>query len=124
MNENLSNKDWETLSAYLDGELSKNDRKKLELRLYSDQELQNALGDLGKLRQLLRSRASLRAPRNFFLNQAQYERVVKQDMQRTGLPIWGLATAVASFLLLLSGFDQARCSSSVHSPAIWLIRWI
>ena len=67
MTTRISPKEWEALSAYLDGQLSANDRIHLERLLTERPEMRVALKDLRSTRDFLRSQPSLRAPRNFTL---------------------------------------------------------
>ena len=64
---NLSDRDLEMLSAYLDGEISGKDRERLEARLLVDEDLRNTLEELQRTRQVMRSLPSMRAPRNYFV---------------------------------------------------------
>jgi anti-sigma factor RsiW len=67
MTTRISNRDWEALSAYLDGQLNPKQRARLDTRLQDSAELRTALDQLRKTRTLLRSQPRLRAPRNFTL---------------------------------------------------------
>ena len=64
----ITPRDWESLSAYLDGQLAAKERQKLESRLETDQDLQAALEGLRRTRSVLRSQPRMRAPRNFTLS--------------------------------------------------------
>ena len=64
----LSNREWEALSAYLDGELSARERARLEAALESNSELRAAMEDLRRIRTILRNQPPIRAPRNFTLS--------------------------------------------------------
>ena len=70
MKERISRGDIETLSAYLDGELSSGDRARLETRLHTKPELRVLLVSLQQTRAVLRNTPCLRAPRNFTLTPA------------------------------------------------------
>jgi anti-sigma factor RsiW len=67
MTNKISSRDLESLSAYLDGELSLKANQRLEARLESEPQLRSALEDLRRTRTLIRSAPALRAPRNFTL---------------------------------------------------------
>lgn len=67
MTKNISQKDWEALSSYLDDQLSAKQRARLEARLQSSSELRTALKELQVTRAIIRSEPKLRAPRNFTL---------------------------------------------------------
>lgn len=68
MNNSLSPRDYEQLSAYLDGEISSKERSQLEARLREDRDLSQALLELRQTRTVLRSLPRLRAPRNYTLS--------------------------------------------------------
>ena len=61
----ISDRDWEAISAYLDGELNPKERARLDARLQANADLRAALEDLRRTRTVLRSQPRLHAPRNF-----------------------------------------------------------
>mgnify|MGYP005824245345 CR=1 FL=1 len=61
----MKTRDWQRLSAYLDGELSERERRALEERLAQDTELAAALEELSKTRSLLRELPRRTVPRDF-----------------------------------------------------------
>jgi hypothetical protein len=63
----ITPREWEAISAYLDGQLAQKERAHLEARLQSSAELRSAMEDLRTTRTLLRSQPKVRAPRNFTL---------------------------------------------------------
>ncbi|MDH5508505.1 MAG: hypothetical protein OEZ02_14885 [Anaerolineae bacterium] len=67
MNNRLDARDLKLLSAYMDGQLSTRQRKKLELRLAAESGLRDALKDLRQTRSLLRQTLSLKPRRSFML---------------------------------------------------------
>jgi len=67
MKAQLSHKDWELISEYLDGELSAREKNRLDQRLNQQPELRNSLEEMRQTRSILRSTPRLRAPRNFTL---------------------------------------------------------
>jgi anti-sigma factor RsiW len=98
MKEQISKRDWEALSAFIDGQLSQRERSRLEARLQTDAEMRAALRELRLTRQVLRSLPRLRAPRNFTLS----HQVVKQPLPSLRLsPVFGIVSALSSLLLLL-----------------------
>ncbi|GAB4476344.1 MAG: hypothetical protein Kow0088_14150 [Anaerolineales bacterium] len=64
----LSDRDYELISAYLDGEVDDHQRKAIEYRLAEDAPFKLALERLSQTRQILRSQPQLRAPRNYTLS--------------------------------------------------------
>ena len=98
MNNNISKRDWETISAYLDGQLSPGKRARLESRLANNQQLQSALDEMRNTRQILRNTPQLRAPRSYMLT----PEMAGQPRRLPRLaPMFGWASAVASFLFVL-----------------------
>lgn len=68
----LPDHDLDLLSAYLDGQLSAQDRQSLEARLAQDATLRTALQELRDTVALVRGLPRVRAPRNFTLDPAIY----------------------------------------------------
>ncbi|MFC1997467.1 hypothetical protein ACFLXI_07675 [Chloroflexota bacterium] len=98
MKDKISKRDWETISAYLDGQLSPRKQARLETRLQADHQFQILLDELRNTRHVLRNVPRLRAPRSFMLT----PEMAGQPTRLPRLaPIFGWASAVASFLLVL-----------------------
>lgn len=90
--------DIKSLSAYLDGQLTSREGERLEARLDNEPDLQVALTELRRTRNLLRSAPRLWAPRNFTLTPEMVG-------ERRGLgfrlyPTFRLASAIASLLFV------------------------
>jgi hypothetical protein len=103
MNSQLSSRDWEYLSAYLDRQLKPKEIASLEARLSVDPIFSAALGELQRTRDALRSLPRMRAPRNFTLTP---QMVGQRSSLRTRpalrlAPVFGFASALATFLLVL-----------------------
>jgi anti-sigma factor RsiW len=106
---NLSPRDWELLSAYMDRQLKPNEKAALEARLSADPALSAALGELQRTRDALRSLPRLRAPRNFTLTpqmvgqRSAVGRLFAPRARATSrlAPVLGFASALATFLLIL-----------------------
>ena len=92
-------RDIETLSAYLDGQLSASDAARLEARLKTDPELASVMNDLRAARGILRKLPARKAPRNFTLTRQMVG--LKPPLPRT-YPLFRLATAFAAILFLFS----------------------
>ena len=101
MTTRISPKEWETLSAYLDGQLSANDRIRLERLLTERPEMRVALKDLRRTRDFLRSQPSLRAPRNFTLSPQLAGIRIKERRSSFAFPVLSAVSALASILLVL-----------------------
>ena len=89
----LSNRDLERLSAYLDGALSEKEASRLEARLREEPTLQQALQELKKTAQMVASLSEISLPRSFTLTP---EMVGIRDRPRI-YPVMRLATALATF---------------------------
>lgn len=101
MTTRISPKEWEALSAYLDGQLSANERIRLEKLLTERSEMRVALKDLRCTRDFLRSQPSLRAPRNFTLSPQLAGIRIKERGSWFAFPVLSAISALASFLLVL-----------------------
>ena len=101
MTTSISPKEWEALSAYLDGQLSANDRIRLERLLTERPEMSVALKDLCRTRDFLRSQPSLRAPRNFTLSPQLAGIRIKERRSSFAFPVLSAVSALASILLVL-----------------------
>ncbi len=97
MNPNLSTRDFESLSAYLDGQLPEREKARLEARLDQDTGLQQALQSLERTRRTLRAAPRLRAPRNFTLTPEMV-----QSRSPRFLPAVRFAFALATLMFVLS----------------------
>ena len=111
---NLSDRDLETLSAFLDGEISGRDQERLEARLQSDEALREYLEGLRRTRAAVRSLPVLRAPRNYYLTP---EMVGQKGTTRRLFPVLSFASALATmlFVLLLVG-DFITLNSPAFAP--------
>jgi anti-sigma factor RsiW len=109
MNSQLSSRDWEYLSAYLDRQLKPKEITSLEARLSVDPVLSAALGELQRTRDALRNLPRMRAPRNFTLTPkmvGQRSSLRQRSLLRARpavrlAPVFGFASALATFLLVL-----------------------
>lgn len=104
MRANLSTRDYEQISAYLDGQLSPGEKRKLEERMQARPELKTALEELNQTRMLLRSAPRRKVPRNFTLTPAMVGDTGparKRSWFNLNLfPALGFASAVATLLLV------------------------
>lgn len=102
MRANLSNHDYELLSAYIDGQLSSGEQRKLEERLRARPEMQSALEDMRRTRALLRQAPRRRAPRNFTLTPAMVGEQRKRPAPFFNLfPALGFTSALAALALVV-----------------------
>lgn len=92
-------RDVEQISAYLDGQLSEAEKRRLSARLQTDPELAAVAEALRQSRALLRQTPQRRAPRNFTLTPKMAG--VKPPAPRA-VPFMRLASVFAAFLLFAS----------------------
>lgn len=95
----MKNRDIETLSAYLDGQLSEAESKRLKERLESDVELASVLSDIRSARNILNKLPQRKAPKNFTLTRKMVG--LKPPLPRT-YPLFRLATVFATVLFVFS----------------------
>lgn len=101
MNGKVSLRDYEALSAYLDGSLEERNLVRLEKRLQVEENLKQELETLRRTRLILRSQPRLRAPRNFTLT-PQMAGVRQQARNTMGaFSALRLASVLATIFLVL-----------------------
>ena len=98
MTNNLSPRDLEALSAYLDGQSSGRQLRKLEARLNEDDDLKAALAALRRTRGALRELPQMRAPRQFTLTP---EMAGQQTRTSSLYPTMRLVSALSTMLLVV-----------------------
>lgn len=99
INDSKTLHDAELISAYLDGELSGQDKAALEQRLEKDAELMKSKGQLDEVKQLLHRLPARRVPHNFTISPKMAG--VKPPVPRL-LPFFRFASVVASGLFAIS----------------------
>jgi anti-sigma factor RsiW len=92
-------RDIEQLSAYLDGQLSRDKRARLEVRIQADPALSAALEEIRQTRALLRRTPQRRAPRNFRLTPKMVG--IRPPVPRL-VPVLSWASAVAMLLFIFT----------------------
>ncbi len=121
MRAQISNRDYEQLSAYIDGQLAPAERRKLEERLREHNDLQAVLDEMSRTRALLRSAPRRRAPRNFTLTPAMVgSRATKQRSSWWNLfPVLSFTSAVATLALVASIlFQLLPAQKSMQTAAL------
>jgi anti-sigma factor RsiW len=114
----LSPHEWQTLSEYLDGQLSNRELQEVEARLQARVEFRMALEELRQTRTLLRSLPKRRAPRNFTLTPAMVESMGgKPPKPRGAYPFFRLASALASFLLVMTFLGDLAIGATIRNLA-------
>ena len=92
--------EWQSLSAYIDNQLSPREKAALEKRLAKNPDLQKALEELRQTKSLLHKLPNIRVPHNFTLSP---EMVAAQKPAMGQLfPIFSLSSALATVLLVVS----------------------
>lgn len=92
-------RDIKNLSVYLDKQLSKSERARLEKRLAEQPEMQDILMELRQARTLLQKAPQQRLPRNFTLTP---EMVGMRPPVPRSVPVFRLASLTAAILLFIS----------------------
>lgn len=92
----ITDRDWAQLSAYLDGELSGRELRKLRKKIQTDPLLQVALEQLKITRQILQAAPQIPAPRNFILT----PEMIGMRSKKPSFSGYRLAAALMSFLLI------------------------
>ncbi|MBZ0277275.1 MAG: hypothetical protein K8I60_14095 [Anaerolineae bacterium] len=118
---NVSDRDYELLSAYLDGGLAVAERQALERRLAAEPQLRDELAALRETVSLLHQLPPLKAPRNFTLTPAM---VGQRVTPRRGVlsivtsPAFSAVTAAAAvFVMLLGVFLTVQTGGMSQSVA-------
>ena len=101
MTTQITPRDWETLSAYLDDQLSAPERRELENRLGNNPELNQGLEELRQTRMILRSLPKLRAPRNFTLTPSMAGQRMGASMTSGIYPLLRLAATLATLFFFI-----------------------
>ncbi len=99
----LTPQDWETLSAYLDGQLTITERRQLQDLIVLRPELKQGLVELRRTQAVLRAAPKRRAPRNFTLSAAMAQKA-RPRFRWGWMPSFSFASALATILLVLSFF--------------------
>ncbi len=109
--------DFDLLSAYLDGQLSPDERRALEVRLAEDAELRAALDDLRQTVALLHAAPRLIPPRNFTLDPAKYRRIKPWWARYGAMQTIGAFGALASAALIIIVAIAFSQNGSVPFPS-------
>ncbi len=128
----IPRRDWETLSAYSDGELSKRATARIEKRLQSEPALQMALNELQLTQKILGRAPRLPAPRDFRLTPEMVGQAApprpERPRQARLFPVFRMAAALASVLLVAvmvldfgSGFLSPKLAMSPAPAAEYAV---
>jgi len=113
--QSLSDRDYELISAYLDGEVDIRQKKVIENRLAQDAQFKSAYEQLFRTRRLMRSQPLLRAPRNYTLSPKMLS--TSQTSPKALLPFPLLLRTVSAFaslvFLVLFGLNWITASRTM-----------
>lgn len=116
MKNQMTQRDYELISAYLDNQLGSKERAQFEVRLKADPMLQKELHEIGKTRLLVRSLPKLRAPHNYFVTPTMTSKVRSKPVPvHPGLrlaPTMGIVSAIATILLVSVIFSGTLLTAS------------
>lgn len=113
MMNNLSSRDIQEISSYLDHQLDVRSQVRLEERMQLEPQLRSAFEEMQALRFLLRSQPRLRAPRNFTLTPA----MAGKPRAAHAHPTLRLATALAGILFIVLFLGDLLSQRTVMAPA-------
>ncbi len=99
MRTQISPRDWQLLSEYVDHQLEDGVRTRLEQRLEREPELQAALESLRRVRAVLRSAPAYRAPRSFAITP---QMLPARRSAFSWVPALGVTSVLAAMLLVVS----------------------
>lgn len=116
MKNQITSRDYKLLSAYLDNQMSAQERARFESRINQEPALQHELHEINKTRLLLRNLPKLRAPHNYFINSEVVSNSSRVHQPFRLAPAYGIASAIATILLVLVIFGDRLLSSG--SPAM------
>jgi len=97
MTARLSNRDWELISACLDGALSAEDTRRIEARLSKEADFREAYESLMRTRGIIRSTPAVKRRRNFFLT----PEMVHSPCWYWLIPVFNYGSAIAAVLAIL-----------------------
>lgn len=123
----LSDRDYELISAFLDGEVDARQKKDIEGRLSRDTQFRSAYEQMSRTRQLMRSQPLLRAPRTYTLSSKAIAALQPTKRALLSFPaLLQTASAFASVVfLILFGLnwltaDRMRSAAPLASQEILL----
>jgi hypothetical protein len=112
MTNQMTSREYELISAYLDNQLGNQERERLEARLKIDPALQKELNELSQTRSLLHNMPKIRAPRNYYINPQAVSKTVEGRLPVRWAPVMGIVSAVATILLVMVIFGDQFLTST------------
>lgn len=116
MTTNLTPRDWEALSAYLDGQLAPKEQQLLEARMRSRADLRAAMEELRRTRAVLRAHLEVRAPRNFTLTPEMAGVRPRSRPTVAFFPALRLTSAISSLLFVLVALSELLIGGRLALP--------
>jgi hypothetical protein len=107
--------DTELLTAYIDGQLTAEERSALEARLQTDAELSRQLALLHATVDLIKGLPQLTAPHDFRLTR----QMVRSGAGDRRIYIFSVLSAAAAIVLLFVGFGLLTMNSSYAPPSVF-----
>ncbi len=126
----MNDYDYNQLSAYIDGELTDNERQSLELRLQEEPELRGELQALRQTVNLIQQLPAMKAPRNYMLTAEMLADVPERTTVATPrniipLPFMSALSSaaaaifiIAGVILLMSGDDGNDLATTTSSDVM------
>jgi len=115
MSDDISPKEWEAMSAYLDGQSGRKERERLERSLEQNPALSEALEGLRQTRLLLRSQPKIRASRNFTLSPEMAGVGGESSSSGLTVPVLRMVSILASVLFVVIFAGDLLASGSFVS---------
>ena len=119
----ISTREWEVLSAYLDERLSPQESAALEKRLEENANLHSSLEDLRRTRSLLRDIPRMRAPRNFTLTPEMAGLRPGVRSLPTAYPVLRLTSVLATVFFVLLSISQVMFVGKRATSVAQLKSW-
>ncbi len=102
MSKSLSFKDYQLLSAYMDGQLSTREKARVESMLAGDPDFKLAHDEFSRLKKMMKAMPQVKAPRNFTLSAAVAPQKPQRFFLAPALNYAALVTAIL-FVFLFAG---------------------
>lgn len=122
MRTQITNQDYEKISAYLDGQLSARERQRFESVLQTRPDLKNEVDDLRRMKASFGSLPKKKAPRSFMLTPAMVGQTGSnrsgQSLSSRLFPGFSLASALAAVVLLVTFIIELVPGTSMSQPAL------
>jgi len=112
MNTKYSPQDWQRISEYLDGQLSPQEKSRLEARFQTEPDLNMAYLELRQTKILLKSAKYLKSPRSFTITEAQ-ALTIKPVRKNRFLPVLSLSSVLATVLMIFAIFFELNSGANL-----------